>query len=418
MLSSLADQGLSSGAHFAASILLARVLTPAEYGAFSVTFAVFLLAAGIHNALLLEPAAVIGPSCYGECLSSYLAAVIWMHAALSAGLTVLLLVAAAALAGAGNPLSAMVAALGLAAPCILLFWLFRRACYLKGRPDQAVTGSLLYAAVLIAGLAWLARHGRISAPRGFLLMGLAGLGVSVLLLPRIGVRLAQVAAPGTRAAVAEAARRHWKYARWSLGSTLLYWLASSIYLPAIGALAGLPAVAAYRATENLLLPMGQSLTALGLLLLPWVTAEGRARGGDFLGRAARKIGFLAGAAAGVYTLAILAAGPGLSRLVYGGDQYANGSSLIPCLGVAIVLRAIGDTGFGVALRAAGRPDIGLWSTLAAAIATLTAGLGLVARHGAGGAAAGWMISSAASCAVTLVLFGLHSKGLGRRSVLS
>jgi O-antigen/teichoic acid export membrane protein len=123
-----------------------------------------------------------------------------------------------------------------------------------------------------------------------------------------------------------------------------------------------------------------------------------------LQRTAWKLGIMAGVGAAVYSICAVAAGPGLVRLVYGGDHYIGYLKLLPYLGVALVLRAVGDTGFGVASRAAGRPDLGFWAALSAASVTLTLGLVLVARYGALGAAAGWMASSAAACLASVCLF--------------
>lgn len=404
VLLSVADQGLASGGHFALNILLVRSLTPAEYGAFAVTFAIFLLAASLHNALILEPMGVIGPARYGERLPEYLGTAAWMSVGLSLLITAVLLLVTAGMAAARSSLAPAMFGLSFSAPFILMFWLLRRACYLGTKPDVALRGSLLYLLLLLAGAAVLWRLNSLSAVGAFLLMGAASIGVSLRLWRCLRVRVKNIFSAQASPGLAEVVRQHWTYARWSLSTTVLYWLASSIYLPLVGALAGLPAVAAFRATDNLLLPMSQVLTALGLLLLPWVTAQSRVRDRGYLGRTAAKTSLLAGLPAGVYVLGILAAGPSLTRLIYGSDYYASSLSLVPYLGASLVLRAVGDTGLGVAIRAAGRPDIGFWATVAAAAVTLTAGLGLVSRYGAAGAAAGWTASSAASCLVSVFLF--------------
>src|SRR3954451_1960960 len=49
------DQGLISGSNFLIGILLARWLIPAEYGAFSLAFSVFLLLSYVYQSLLSEP---------------------------------------------------------------------------------------------------------------------------------------------------------------------------------------------------------------------------------------------------------------------------------------------------------------------------------------------------------------------------
>ena len=57
---SLADQAVFSGSMLLVNILLARWTSPEEFGAFAVLFAVFLIFAGFHNALIIEPMSVFG----------------------------------------------------------------------------------------------------------------------------------------------------------------------------------------------------------------------------------------------------------------------------------------------------------------------------------------------------------------------
>ncbi len=394
---SVADQGLSSGAHFTVALALARRLQPAEYGVFALAYAVILLTSGVQTSLILEPMGVIGPARYAADLRSYVGSLIRLNLGLSSLTALLLLAAAAAFLPWGGQLPKAMAAAALAVPGLFVFWLFRRACYLAARPGLAVAGSSGYALFLCLGMLILARAGALSTASAFLLMAGAGLGVGIVFLPRLCVRWS---GPGA----CEVRRSHWTYARWSLSTTALYWLASSIYTPMTAALAGLEATAALRAAENLLLPMSQVLTALGLLLLPRFSEQHRLRGRGYLRTAAVKTALLAATAASMYTVGVLLFGGKLIGLIYGADRYAESLSLVPFQGVAVVFRAIADTGLGIAVRAAGRPDIGFWTTAAAAVATLTVGLGLVSRGGAQGAAAGWMISSAASCAVSICLF--------------
>lgn len=398
-LCSLADQGLSSGAHFAVNLLLARWLAPAEYGAFALSFAVLLFFAGLYNALILEPMGVIGPTRYAERLPDYLGLTIWMHAGLSLPVVAALAMAALAARLVGSTLWPLLFALSAAAPGILLLWLMRRACYLLGTPQLAARGSLAYAALLGVGLFWLSRQAKPGAAGVFLWMSGAGVLVSLLLGAGLGLRrehlLWRVAKPELKAAVL----RHWSYGRWSLSRTVSYWMASSLYLPAVGALAGLPAVAAYRAADNLMQPMGQTFTAMGLLLLPRLSRQHSLRSGGYLKAMAVSISLAASLAAALYVACILAAGPDLLRRLYGNSFYTPSFALVPFLGAALLFRAIGDTGLGLAARAAGRPDIDFRATAAAAIVTLSVGLLLVARYGAAGAALGSMFSAAASCLV-------------------
>ena len=54
----VADQGLISGSNFLLSVLLARWLSAEQYGAYALGYSLFLLAAGFHQALLIEPMSV------------------------------------------------------------------------------------------------------------------------------------------------------------------------------------------------------------------------------------------------------------------------------------------------------------------------------------------------------------------------
>src|ERR1700682_33424 len=58
------DQGLISGSNFLVGILLARWLSPAEYGAYAVAFSVLLLLLLVYQSAMLEPMTVFGASTY------------------------------------------------------------------------------------------------------------------------------------------------------------------------------------------------------------------------------------------------------------------------------------------------------------------------------------------------------------------
>jgi O-antigen/teichoic acid export membrane protein len=394
---------LTSSATFGLHILLARWLSPSQYGAFVVGFSIYLFVSSFHNSLILEPMSVVGPSRKQDKLREYISAVVWMHAGLSLVLAFLMATAAWVTAGHSAAVAVSLAGVAISTPWMLLFWLVRRACYLDTRPSLAFEGSAFYAVLLLGGLAVAARFGAVSIISAFVLLALCSVIASVALAGRLGLRPSTVFSLALAPRVVEAVREHWAYARWCLGSTLVYTLASSIYLPLVSYLSGLETAAAWRAIDNLLLPMSQVLTALGVLLLPWAARSAMA-GMVRLQRVAAWISLVASVVTAAYVLAVLLIGSPLIRLVYHSEFYARFTCMIPFLGAAVLLRAISDTGIGVAVRAAGRPDIVFWGTLAAATSTMTAGIWLVAQYGPLGAAAGWTISSAAHCAVILVLF--------------
>src|SRR5258707_15848662 len=60
----ISDQGLIAGSNFTLSIVLARWLEPAHYGAYALAYSLYLLLNSFNQALLQEPLNVLGPSLY------------------------------------------------------------------------------------------------------------------------------------------------------------------------------------------------------------------------------------------------------------------------------------------------------------------------------------------------------------------
>src|ERR1700736_6849789 len=117
------DQGLISGSNFLIGILLARWLIPAQYGAFSLAFSVFLLLSYVYHSLLSEPQGVFSGSAYRHCLRGYLKALLGIQAILTVFGLVLLGGSAAVVyfMGKADGLPGALAGVAIASPCILFF---------------------------------------------------------------------------------------------------------------------------------------------------------------------------------------------------------------------------------------------------------------------------------------------------------
>src|SRR5229473_1959263 len=77
------DNGLISGSNFLLGILLARWLAPEEYGAYALSFSIFILVGFLYQALLLEPLSVFAGSVFRGNLRGYLKKALWIHWAIS-----------------------------------------------------------------------------------------------------------------------------------------------------------------------------------------------------------------------------------------------------------------------------------------------------------------------------------------------
>ena len=397
------DQGLFATSNFALNILLARWLTPQEYGAFGVAFAIYLFVGVVHTAVLIEPMLVFCQGRYKDRLSSYLGALVYGHVGFSAlAIPVLLLGGLAfALRGQGS-LSTALVALALTGPFILLLWLMRRACYARLEPHLAASGGAWYMVLMLAGAYVLYRFEWISTASALGVMGFSSLVVSLWLARRLSIEL-----PSPRSGLLrESFKSHWSYGRWSVANKALSWVPTNIFYLLLPLWGGLGAGASFKALMNLLMPMLQANSALTVLLLPGFV---RAREHSRFTSHVRLALFAYLVPPLLYWLALGAFHKEIVSLAYGG-RYAEYSGLLWLLGLAPVLAAAKEV-LSQAVRALERPD---WLFLAYLLSTIvigTLGVGITYLWGIKGAGIGLM----ASQAVTTVVVAVALVKLYRRS---
>src|SRR5579871_474286 len=175
------DQGLISGSNFLIGILLARWLVPAEYGAFSLAFSVFLLLSYVYQSLLSEPQAVFSGSAYRNCLRGYLKALLSIQLVVTIFGLVLLGGSAGVvyMMGKADGLPGALAGVAIASPCILFFWLLRRSYYMNLAPARAAMGAFIYFVLVTAGLFVAYRKALMSPFTAYLLMAIGALGTGL-----------------------------------------------------------------------------------------------------------------------------------------------------------------------------------------------------------------------------------------------
>ena len=326
------DQGLISGSNFLLGILLARWLMPAQYGAYGLAFEIFLLLSFFHQALLLEPQRVFGPSDYLDRLREYLGVLFWLNAGLAVIVSVALGISCLLFHALLRPdnLSGAFAGLTVAAPCILLLWLARGAYYVRMSPQGAVTGSAIYCAIVVGSLMLLQKFKLMSPGLAFLVMGFAALISSSVLLIRLNPVLDLRT---SRHMWRRIGHQHWDYGRWVLASLGVSSLSGSLYYPLISGFSGLAAAGELKALLNFSLPLVQTLNALCVFLLPYASRVYRNGGLASLRSLIWKITGLFGVAAIAYWVFLILLGKIALQLLYGG-RYSELTHLLPWLAVA------------------------------------------------------------------------------------
>jgi O-antigen/teichoic acid export membrane protein len=400
----IVDQGLISGANFLLGILLARWLAPDQYGAYALAFSAFLLLSFLYYPLLLEPMAVFSGSAYSRCLRGYLKSLIWIHVAITV-VTVVVLGAAAFVAFVKSGPGVLPGALlgvTIASPCILLFWLARRAYYMELAPARAATGAFLYCVLVVSGTYLLFRFGRLSPFTAYVLMAAGALTTGLYLMLYIRHRLpALEAGPTPR----ETWRRHWSYGRWALAAAIATWIPYYMYYPLVTSFFGMAQAGQLRALMNFALPMEQTFTALSCLFLPYAARIQARQGRASAGPLTRRITMIYVVGAIAYWLVFLPLKTQAFHFLYAG-KYTEVAYLIPYVALETILWSA-SFGPAIMLRAMESSVSIFYARCVASVLSLAVGIPLTHAYGLWGAMVGIVLANAAALVATLYL--LRSK---------
>ena len=394
--SAIADQALAAVSPFLVHVLLARWMTPAEYGAFALAYALYLVTLAIHSALLTEPLLIFGRSRFGDRFAAYWSAVVGGHAVLSLGLALLLAAAALTLRISGpQPLVTAMLAIAGATPLLLLLWLMRRLCYVRLRPGLAASASALSAVFTVVGLAAVNERGALSVATAIGCAAVASLSGSLWIWLRVD--LGSVAIP-RRAMLREALSRHWDYGRWTLLSHLAAWAPWNLHFLLLATALALPEIAGMRALYNTLLPPLHGMMALSAVSLP-LLAEHRARrrSGSFR-TMLRRLTRLYAAGSLAYLLVVLLFGQAMLRLLYGGS-YASVYPLAPWV-AAIPIPLSGIMLLALLHQSAGRSREVLRTYLPYVVLSLVLGTAGGFRFGAAGLVVGILTAAVLGLAIS------------------
>lgn len=397
----ITDQGLISGSNFVISILLARWLVADQYGAYALAFAGFILVSQLHQALLLEPMSVFGGSLYRRQLRDYLGALLWMHSGAVLAVSALLALGTIGtyLYHGSRGLPGALAGITIASPCILMFWLVRRAFYLELRPAGATLGAFLYCA-LVVGLLTIARFMRILSPfTAFLIIGAAALftGIALLLRLKPVLKLRHNALSLT-----ETCQQHWIYGRWALASAITMWIPTNIFYVLVGSFSGMARAGELRALMNLTLPVGQVATALSLIFLPYASRVRMEHGPKALNKIASLVTLLYATGAAAYWIIILSFHRPILHMLYGG-RYSSIGSLLPIVALSSIFQ-VSINGPGVGLRADEAPRRVFYAYLISSGIALAVGVAATHSFGTSGAVMTMLFSYMAAFCTAQLLF--------------
>ncbi len=396
----LTDQGLIGGSNFIIAIFLARQLSRTGYGAYALAFEIFMVLSLAYACLILEPMFVFGPSTYRGRFRQYLGALLWMHLAVAFATAILLGGSAWLIYALGKSpnLPRALTAAAFATPCVLLFWLVRRAFYVKLDPKTAVFGGLIYGSVSVGGVLLLYQLRSLSPATAFLLMTAGALAATPFLLGRLKPSMSlKSAGPMLR----EVAGKHWVYGRWSLSAAMASWISGNIYYILLSTMHGLADTGSFKALINFASPVGQVFAALFMLILPYAARIYQENGVSGVERLSWRLMPLYSGGAVVYWVAFLLLKYPILHLLYGG-KYLHIEHLIPYVALGSVFR-IAATVEVISLKALRSPFLSFIAWIFSDIVALLVGVPAIWAFGLQGALWAYTLSGAATLIASFIL---------------
>lgn len=394
------DQGIFSGSNFVVSVLLARWMSESDYGAFAYGFSLFLFISGFYNVLLLEPLSIFGSTKHAEHFDTYLSRLVVLHiiGGIVVGVSLCLAATVYWLVHTDSRLAPVYLGLGVGHGASLLLWMVRRSYYVEQRIELALSNTIIYAVILIAGIVTLTNMNLISPFVAFFWMGISALIASCSMLI---VSRNESHSVSRDISLREVAQENWRYGRWLTISALFFWLSGSAYYVLTGALLALSDVATLKSLQNLSTPVTQGITAINLLFLPWASHRYVQEGTHTLRRNTILLMIVSTGLIVVFFAILIVFKDWLFELLYAG-KYAEGQRFLLQIGLISVLVAV-KSAWSMSLKIREKTALVSFVDVLGSVFTVTIGIGLVSRYGLGGAVSGLVVSGITSLITLLVI---------------
>ncbi|TET82896.1 MAG: hypothetical protein E3J37_06420 [Anaerolineales bacterium] len=314
---SAVDQGLISITNFLASVFLARLVSPQQFGVYAVGFLLLHLVRALQEGLVVQPMSSIGAVMDQPTFRRYASNVAIIQLALAVGLSMVAATGGCLLTVMGND---------VAGPTLFSLWFvfltwqpqefIRRIFYTRGALPSAILNTAVSSVVRLSAL-WLfaQQQTALSGQAGLHAIAWGSLAASIL-----GFWQARRYWVLHGLNPLQAGLRNWKFGRWVLGATVANWFTLEIYPILTAGLISFAAAGAYRALQTVVAPVHVLLRAIDTLLTPRIAMLYHQTGHRGLGRALRLTYLVAGVPIlGLLVMVSLFPAP-ILQLLYG-DTY-------------------------------------------------------------------------------------------------
>jgi O-antigen/teichoic acid export membrane protein len=318
-----ADQGLISITNFVAAIILARAVSPEEFGVYAVGFLMTRFVRAIQDGLIVQPLNALGAILDDAKFQEYAA---------NTGLLQIILAVLSAISAASLGWLLTIWGNDVAGPTATALWFLlltwqlqefiRRAFYTRGEVPKAVINTGLASIVRLGVLLWWGTQAALSGKAG-----LDAIGWGAVAAISLGLWQARGYWAFRNIQLWQTFKKNWEFGGWIMGGSLANWVASELYPLLAAGLISFAAAGAYRALQNLVAPVHVLLRATDTFFTPRAAKVYHQSGYPGLSRMLKIIYLVAGVPIiGLLVIATLFPEP-LLRLLYGETYVAYSGSL-------------------------------------------------------------------------------------------
>jgi O-antigen/teichoic acid export membrane protein len=395
----LVDQGLVSGVNFFTVVLLARELTPVDFGYFVLAFTVLQTATTLQSALVTRPHNVLGAVRDRGGYADYSMTTAVEQAVFAGALGLLALVAAGIGAAAGFR---EVALLLVLCPALLTWQLQefgRRVLYTENRLAAALTADAVGYGSQVVALVVLWRLDRLTATSALA-------AVAATFVPAIALEAWQLRSSLTGRFDRAALAANWRFGKWLAAAEVGYWFSSNFYFYLAAAVVGATASAVLKAGQTLLGPISVFL-AFFVAYLPIGFARSLHGSGSLVASLRRSYAPIM-AIVLPYCVAMSVFARPLLRTVYGAE-YEGYASVVRLFALYYVLLAVSSP-IVAALAATRRSRDIFVANAASGVVSLAIGWALLEALGPSGGVVGMIVTWLVAMAVYAWAFRSASAG--------
>ncbi|MEO9476969.1 MAG: polysaccharide biosynthesis C-terminal domain-containing protein [Cyclobacteriaceae bacterium] len=376
------DQGLFSGTNFLLNVYLARVLGVDEYGGFAVGYSVFLFAANINKAYLVESFLVLGSGKYKEKIHKFLGIVFYQHILISLALLILFVPIYYLFLQQSSPLIRLsIIGAMFSISTISLLWVLRRSAYILSKPQLPAFGGMLYLVVVFLLLFLYRSFFEMSVLGAFLILSVSSITVIVLFILIMKPILSLNA---LRPSLRYIMNDQWSFGRWSILSAFLNWVPNNLFIYVLLYFYSLREPGEYKAILNIVLPIQHLISGLSLILLPSLSKLVFERDKAKFIKQIQSVLLVIVLGSCFYTIVLIVFGKEITQFLYGNNYqfesifyYIITGFLVFSIGLSFLYASI--------FRSLNQPKKIFYANIFGVVFSVVIGIPLVANYGVKGA---------------------------------